>query len=75
MATHLSAVAGERRCLNCGGHVTEQFCRVFGDLDDRVHRCPSCDNGNRISRGSAAGLDVNLRDPQDAPRRLGGERP
>lgn len=30
------------RCLGCGGHVTEQFRRVMGDNDDRVHACPSC---------------------------------
>ena len=30
------------RCQNCGGHVTPQFVRVFGDNDDTVHACPNC---------------------------------
>lgn len=29
-------------CLNCGSHVTERFCRVFGDNSDNIYRCFEC---------------------------------
>ncbi|WP_425490742.1 DUF7563 family protein [Haloprofundus salilacus] len=73
MATDLSSVAGERRCLHCDSHITEQFARVFGDHRDRVHRCPRCDTHARISRGSAVGLSVKIPDPQTSAGRHGGQ--
>lgn len=30
------------RCRNCGSYVSETFARVFGDNDDRIHRCLHC---------------------------------
>ena len=39
-------------CQTCGAHVSSQFAKVFGDVDDLIHACPSC--------GGKAGLaDVN----------------
>ncbi|WP_425601447.1 DUF7563 family protein [Halorubrum salinum] len=64
----------ERECRNCGGHVTKDFARVHGDENSRVHRCPACDCFRRISRGSAAGVDVDLVDPADQPNRNRGQR-
>ena len=32
----------EHRCQNCGGHVTANFLRVFGDNSDVVHGCVNC---------------------------------
>jgi translation initiation factor 1 (eIF-1/SUI1) len=29
-------------CDNCGGHVSDQFVRVFGDENDAVHACLNC---------------------------------
>lgn len=29
-------------CQNCGGMVSDDFARVFGDNDDVVHGCPEC---------------------------------
>jgi hypothetical protein len=28
--------------MNCGGHVSHRFARVFGDNEDNVHNCPRC---------------------------------
>ncbi|WP_225316428.1 MULTISPECIES: hypothetical protein [Haloferax] len=55
-----------------GSHVTHNFCRVYGDSEDRVHRCRECDTAVRIQRGSAAGRDVPTPDPQESPGRHGG---
>ncbi|TYT61791.1 DUF7563 family protein [Natrialba swarupiae] len=60
-------------CLHCGAHVTDQFGRVFGDDRDRAHRCGDCDSYARLSRGSAAGVDVPIPDPETSPGRHGGE--
>ncbi|WP_090614534.1 DUF7563 family protein [Natrinema salaciae] len=60
-------------CQHCGAHVTDRFRRVFGDDDDRVHRCGDCDSYARLSRGSAAGIDVGIPDPETSPGRHGGE--
>jgi len=48
-------------CNHCGAHITDRFHRVFGDDDDRAHRCGNCDTFARLSRGSAAGIDVSIR--------------
>ena len=29
-------------CATCGGHISAQFARVFGDKDGVVLACPSC---------------------------------
>ena len=48
----------ENECLHCGAYVSDRFCRVHGDNDDEVHRCPECDCRARINLGSAAGRSV-----------------
>lgn len=60
-------------CLHCGAHVSDRFCRVFGDDQNRVHRCGECDSYARLSRGSAAGVDVPIPDPETSKGRHGGE--
>jgi hypothetical protein len=55
----------EHRCQHCGRHVTAAFARVHGDNDDIVHRCLGCDCYRRVCRGSAAGVDVDMPDPDD----------
>jgi formate dehydrogenase maturation protein FdhE len=74
MPTQLFA-SSRSRCLHCDSHVTDQFCRVFGDDDDRVHRCSKCDSYIRLSRGSGAGVDVSIPDPEVASGRHVGGRP
>ncbi|AUV80642.1 hypothetical protein C2R22_02385 [Salinigranum rubrum] len=69
----LSFETPDGRCLHCGTHVTSRFCRVFGDEQRRVHRCTQCDTHVRISKGSAAGLDVDVPDPEVSEGRHGGE--
>ncbi|WP_117365218.1 DUF7563 family protein [Natrarchaeobaculum sulfurireducens] len=64
---------GNSACLHCGAHVTNQFARVFGDDRDRAHRCGECDTYCRLSRGSAAGLEVSIPDPETSNGRHGGE--
>ena len=29
-------------CDHCGGHVSDQFARVFTDATGLLHACPSC---------------------------------
>ncbi|WP_254762968.1 DUF7563 family protein [Natrinema marinum] len=60
-------------CCHCGAHVTDRFRRVFGDDDNRAHRCGDCDTYARLSRGSAAGVDVSIPDPETSLGRHGGE--
>ncbi|MCU4750955.1 hypothetical protein OB919_02985 [Halobacteria archaeon AArc-curdl1] len=60
-------------CLHCGAHVSEQFGRVFGDDRDRAHRCSECDSYRRLCRGSGAGVDVSVPDPETSPGRHGGD--
>jgi len=61
------------RCLHYGGQVSERFQSVFGDDDDRAHRCLGCDCFRRVSSGSAAGVNVDLPDPDDHPNRNRGQ--
>lgn len=44
-------------CENCGGHITTDYARVFGDQADTVHRCPNCTSFGEIADGRAAGLN------------------
>lgn len=43
------------QCQNCGGFVTRDFARVFGDNRDAVHGCPDCEDATAILGGRAAG--------------------
>ena len=63
----------QTRCLHCGSHVSRDFRRVYGDEENRVHRCSECDTWHRIWKGSAAGRDVDVPDPEQSPGRHGGE--
>ncbi|OVE84730.1 DUF7563 family protein [Natronolimnobius baerhuensis] len=60
-------------CQNCGNHVSDQFSRVYGDNQNRVHRCPDCDSYRRLTRGSAAGKALEIPDPETANGHQGGE--
>lgn len=42
------------RCRNCETHVTEQFARVFGDNDDRVHNCIDCTTNRDLYDGAGS---------------------
>ncbi|MFC6768337.1 DUF7563 family protein [Natrinema soli] len=64
---------GNSTCDHCEAHITDRFRRVFGDDDDRAHRCGDCDTYARSSRGSATGVDVRASDPETSPGRHGGE--
>ncbi|WP_146417606.1 DUF7563 family protein [Haloarcula hispanica] len=61
-------------CQHCGAHVSRDFRRTFGDGDDIAHRCPACDCMPRISRGTAAGKELDYPDPEDQPQRNQGGR-
>ncbi|MCU4926901.1 hypothetical protein OB905_13080 [Halobacteria archaeon AArc-dxtr1] len=61
---------GAKRCQECESHVTPEFRRGYGDQDDVAHRCRRCDTAERLSQGSAAGLEVVLADPLDDPTRF-----
>ncbi|APX96335.1 DUF7563 family protein [Natronorubrum daqingense] len=66
------SVDSDSTCRHCGSYVTDQFGRVFGDGDDRVHRCCHCDSYRRIQRGSAAGIAVGIPDPETTSGHHGG---
>jgi len=68
-----SQPAERRHCLECDAQVCRDFRRVYGDRDDRAHRCPECDTWVRLCEGSAAGKDVPTPDPRNHPERNGGE--
>lgn len=36
------------QCQGCGGHITNDFVRVFG-VDGEVQNCPDCSTFNEIS--------------------------
>ncbi|QCC53275.1 DUF7563 family protein [Natronorubrum bangense] len=69
----LQSSTANSSCRHCGAHVSDRFSRVFGDDDDRAHRCSECDTYARLSRGSAAGVDVGIPDPETSSGRHGGE--
>ena len=75
MSAELFTHSAGSNCLHCGAHVTARFGRVFGDDRDRAHRCGECDSYRRLSRGSGAGVDVPLADPETTPGHHGGESP
>lgn len=71
MAVRLNAEHSKNRCLHCNARVNESFRRVYGDNEDRAHRCRECDSDTRLGKGTAAGREVELPDPQLAPGRGG----
>lgn len=43
----------DNRCRNCGGFVTRDFARVFGDNQNSVHGCLECIDGTAVKNGHA----------------------
>lgn len=41
-------------CQSCGGHVTEQFRRVFGNDDDVIYSCLDCATMRELHAGLGA---------------------
>ena len=74
MNRQIGGSADGRSCRHCDRHVSDRFCAVFGDEDGVAHRCLGCDCFRRLSRGSAAGIQVDLPDPVDHPNRNRGQR-
>lgn len=64
----------QQECHHCGAHVTARFAAVHGEQNNIAHRCPACDCCRRLSRGSAAGVNVGLPDPAEQPNRNRGQR-
>ncbi|SDK40451.1 hypothetical protein SAMN04515672_3012 [Natronorubrum texcoconense] len=60
-------------CKHCGAYVSGRFCRVYGDNNDRTHRCGERNSYRRLTRGSAAGVTVSIPDPETAVGHHGGE--
>lgn len=63
-----------RECENCGAKVSGHYARVFGDQDNKVHRCGNCvdpnDGGKTIIRhGGAAFEDIeDVEERMKSPR-------
>lgn len=47
-----------KNCDNCDRMVTNNFARVYGDNQDKVHFCINCRGRSSLKHGAAAGLDV-----------------
>ena len=73
VSTTFGPSVSQSTCQHCGSHVTDRFGRVYGDNCDRVHRCPECDSYRRLTRGTAAGKDVDIPDPETSAGRHRGE--
>ena len=58
-------------CLGCGGHVSEQFRRVFGDNDDRAHACRQCVGQEALLNGAAAD-PTNSQTTEERVHTIGG---
>lgn len=43
----------DSQCQNCGGFVTRDFARVFGNNQNTIHGCLECMNGTAIKDGQA----------------------
>lgn len=56
-------------CSDCGGFVTKDFARTFGDRDDEVHACPDCTTWTAVKKGAAAKPDFERRSPAGGVRR------
>lgn len=52
-------VDNQRRCQNCGAHVSDDFRRTHGD-DGTVYRCIECDENHNLA-WTAAGLEPRRR--------------
>jgi len=52
--THAFEVDQNRRCRNCGAHVTPQTARTMGDADDVMHHCFECIPGRDMHNGAAS---------------------
>lgn len=50
-----------RECENCGSSVSDQFARVFGDNENRIHGCPFCESLTACKEGCAADPDSDSR--------------
>ena len=69
-----SAGVDADKCQHCGGHVSADFRRTFGDEENVAHRCQGCDSCPRLQAGSAAGKTVSYPDPAEQECRNRGSR-
>ena len=51
----------KNECRNCGGRVSADFARVFGDNDGVVHRCMQCTCQAHLFHGGGADPDKKRR--------------
>lgn len=45
-------------CQECGGSISKQFARVFGDPDDKLHGCPECRTFSEFKEEAGAGAEI-----------------
>jgi len=43
----------QNRCRKCNSFISQQFARVFGDNQDRVHACIKCSTLHSLREGKA----------------------
>lgn len=64
--------ATNNACENCGGHLTPDFVRVYGDEDGDVHRCPNCSTMRERLAGKATDPDREVDQYRGSQQGLGG---
>lgn len=71
-------------CLNCDADVlaladgecrdmARRICRVFGDDDDNIYRCPACTGYGRLSVAAKKGIRIEMGGATLMRDCLGGE--
>lgn len=71
-------------CLNCGSDVLEladgespdmarEICRVFGDSEDNLFRCPACTDYSRLAVAARKGIKIETGGVTLMGANLGGE--
>lgn len=59
-------------CHNCGGFVSEQFARVFGNNQDECFGCPDCMTQHELTDGEASAPTDEAEVPDDLLATDGG---
>lgn len=44
------------KCKRCGSYVSDTYARVFGNNEDDVYACPSCERSRGMDAEASSGL-------------------
>ncbi len=43
-------------CNRCGSYVSESYAKVFGNNEDEVYACPSCERSRGMDTEASGGM-------------------